>query len=70
MFLDAVAATTPNTLEGIMAFIKGLFASLVELAGDFITAIFASPVLTIAFLLPLVGLGISFARKLLSSTHA
>lgn len=70
MFLDAVPVTTPNTLEGIIAFIKGLFTGLVDLAGDFISAVFDSPVLTLAFLLPLVGIGISFARKLLSSTHA
>lgn len=70
IYLDAVAATTPNTLEGIFAFIAGLFQQLVSAAGTFVESVFASPVFTLAFLLPLAGIGISFARKLLSSTHA
>lgn len=69
ILLEATPAVT-NSVAGIFEFIGTLFSSLVTAAGNFITAVFAEPIFAIAFLLPLVGIGISFARKLLSSTHA
>lgn len=70
MFLDAITVPNGSDVGGIFTFIGDLFNELGTLAVNFITTVFSNPVFAIMFCLPLAGIGITFARKLLSSTHA